>query len=288
MTGQDFYKYFQQKIGYSYTGNLASSGQATNLFKDALYKAIEGIYKSLNSQSEYDRLLSLIKTNVVYAPVSNEVTIIGASPIITDYLHLLSIKAKYMEDISLVVETLTNTTPINVEAWYSSLRNGQYVNVSSATGNTAANGNWYLRQVTPRKYQLYSDALFVTPSVGNGSYVDGVVMKNIYYNQCKQMVSDQKGYVLEDATAYYPKYEMAQGKIKFYPITIPCSEVTIDYITKAAVLINKDDNVIDLELTYPYQFLVENVMSEAVILFAERYRDDNLRGTALQDTQRNV
>lgn len=71
MTGQELYKYFQQKSGYAYTGNLDTT-KANRLFKEALILSVEGKYRELVGQKEYDELSLVIKTNKVYTPIQNQ------------------------------------------------------------------------------------------------------------------------------------------------------------------------------------------------------------------------
>jgi hypothetical protein len=45
--------------------------------------------------------------------------------------------------------------------------------VANVQGNTAANGSWNAKVVTPTTVALYSDAMFTVPSVGSGTWVPG-------------------------------------------------------------------------------------------------------------------
>lgn len=68
----------------------------------------------------------------------------------------------------------TNATPIVVStAAAHRLHSGQKLNISGATGNTAANGDFYVKKNTSTTFSLYSDATLTTGVAGNGAWVSG-------------------------------------------------------------------------------------------------------------------
>jgi hypothetical protein len=68
----------------------------------------------------------------------------------------------------------TNATPIVcTTAGSHRLHNGQQITISGVTGNTAANGTFYIKKNTATTFSLYSDANLTTAVAGNGAYAAG-------------------------------------------------------------------------------------------------------------------
>jgi hypothetical protein len=68
----------------------------------------------------------------------------------------------------------TNATPIVcTTAAAHRLHNGQQITISGVTGNTAANGTFYIKKNTATTFSLYSDANLTTAVAGNGAYAAG-------------------------------------------------------------------------------------------------------------------
>lgn len=287
MTGLEFSNIFDLKIDKAYSGFLNPT-KKNRLFKEALVLSIENKYKDLQSQKSYDEITMLIKTNQPFAPVSNQVSLITTGTLVTDYEHLLAIKAKFLTSMpGLTVTGATNTTPIilSVNA-LNVLRTGNSIVVSGVFGNSAANGTHFLKRISRKKFELYSDITLLTPVAGNGNYVSGGTIQLVNYNYCRKYYSDQKISTLGIPTVDAPKFEITQNLIKIYPLEYSCSEVNMDYIKKSSVFITSTDNVIDLEDTYPVKFLyyVSDVASQ---LFSESIKDQELFQTSTFETKTN-
>jgi hypothetical protein len=68
----------------------------------------------------------------------------------------------------------TNATPIVcTTAAAHRLHTGQQITISGVTGNTAANGTFYIKKNTSTTFSLYSDANLTVPVAGNGAYIGG-------------------------------------------------------------------------------------------------------------------
>lgn len=286
MTGLELYTYFLEKIQSNYTGYL-STATANRLFKQALYQAIENKYRNLAEQREFDNLTGVIKTEAVYTPVTNQLTTTSTG-IVNDYNHLLAIKATFTVNLFVSLENATNTTPIRITtATRTNLRTGDHVVISGVIGNTNANGTFYLRKVSDFGFQLYSDEFLQVPVSGNASYISGGSVSRIYVNYCTMYRADQKIGVLYAPTVEYPKYEVAENLIKIYPVNQTCQSVSMDYITTAVVLPDVADNVIDLELTYPYQFL-QYLVTVAAEIFSGEAKDKEQQMTQEIDLSQNT
>jgi hypothetical protein len=258
MTGVEFDKIFDRKMREAYTGFYSPVQVKPALYKDALVSRIGDIYKNLNEQQEYDKLQNIIATNAVY-PLTNSAIDIAD---IDKYFHLLAFKATCNDtafDGTGVKYTAPNIikTPI-----LTSLRTGDAVII---LGNM-----YYAKQIgITTTYNLYEDeAMTLEANFGNVATGTQLLRVVSYYGRTLH-VSDRKIGQWGKPTIYIPKAEIADGKIKVYPIA---TSIIIDYIKYPVVFINPTDNVIDLELTYPYNFLIE-IADKAVEMMAKETHD---------------
>lgn len=67
----------------------------------------------------------------------------------------------------------TNATPVVLTMGTHGLVDGDYVTVSGVGGNTAANGSFYVDQLSSTTCALYTDRTLSTPVAGNGAYTSG-------------------------------------------------------------------------------------------------------------------
>ena len=74
---------------------------------------------------------------------------------------------------TLQVAGATNATPIVVTTAAHGLSDGTQVEIATVTGNTAANGTFYIDVLTTTTFALYSDEARTVPVAGNGAYVSG-------------------------------------------------------------------------------------------------------------------
>lgn len=77
---------------------------------------------------------------------------------------------------SLAVTGATNASPIVVTATSHGLVDRQPVTISNVTGNTNANGTFYVKVLTANTFELYSNNTLTTPVAGNANYVSGGVV----------------------------------------------------------------------------------------------------------------
>lgn len=203
---------------------------------------------------------------------------VTSSKMITDYLHLLSIKAKFLQDISddIEITAASNATPIILTiSGQNNLRDGEQVFIADVLGNTNANGYRYIDRINRTKFALYSDAKLNNAVSGNGAYTSGGTISRVYYNVATQQISDRKISTFNPPLVDYPGYDMSRNKIKLLPLTETCDEITIDYISNNIKFIVSTDTGIDLEQYYPAKFLYY-VAEEAANLFAQSVKDSEL------------
>lgn len=273
MTGVEFDKIFDRKMREAYTGFYSPVQVKPALYKEALIARIQETYKNLNEQQEYDKLQNLIATNAAYPLTNSAIDIVD----IDNYFHLLAFKAVCIDNdfdgtgVKFTAPS-TITTPV-----LTALRTGEIVVI---LGNT-----YYAKQKgTTTTYTLYDDEAMTLAAnfgvVANGTPIVRVVS---YYGRTLH-VSDRKIGQWGKPTIYIPKAEIADGKIKVYP---SATQIIVDYIKAPVVFINPTDNVVDLELSYPYNFLMD-VADKAVEMMAKETHDYGRYNVQAQQNMRET
>lgn len=196
------------------------------------------------------------------------------SGLLPDYHHLLTVKCIYEDEIFSPLIGATNSSPIVIEFRdRTNLRTGEKIQVKNVTGNTAANGLFYVKKIGARRYLLFFDDRFSVPSVGNGSYNSGGVVVRTLGSYANVLVPDQKTSSFQVSSKEYPKVQISSGYLTFSPSP---ENIEIDYMTEGAVSptvrIDVLDGVTDLELYYPKKFLTR-LVNEAADLFSLQARD---------------
>lgn len=258
MTGQEFGIELDRKTDRAFSAYF--DPDKNGIILEALIKAIELSYPDATAEKNTDQLFSLIRTNVPYTPVSNQVNLITG---ITDYYHLLALKAKFQFPYNTQITGASNATPVVITVnRLLNLRDGDLVLIGGIIGNTSANGERYVKLLYEDHvnkvyaYQLFQDEKLFIPITPSGTYVSGGTIKRIIWkNWSKKKNSYRKISHLGQPTASNSFFEIADGNLKMLPDTEVCSEIRLDYIKKPTVLIDYQDNVIDLEITYPLRFL---------------------------------
>ena len=77
------------------------------------------------------------------------------------------------QSASIAITGATNASPIVVTAASHGMVNGQKCVISGVGGNTAANGEWYVKKASANTIALYSDATLLTAVAGNAAYTSG-------------------------------------------------------------------------------------------------------------------
>lgn len=274
--GTDFNNLIDIKSDRAYSTYFDNT-QKNIIVREALYKAINLQVVTDDKILIQDNLFGIYKTDQVFAPASNVLSLIVAGTGITDYYHMMNLSAKFVQVMqSAVITDATNTTPIRITfSRDTNLRTGSNIVVSGITTNTNANGTRYLKRLNNKVYELYSDINLQNPVAGNGVYSGTVgIAYNITYNYAKDLKKNRKFSVLNEPTVHSPFYEIGSTNVKIYPDSVPCSEVTVDYIS-TPVLIDVGDATTDLLAFYNDRFL-EFVADEACRLMGMYSRDTEL------------
>jgi hypothetical protein len=251
MTGFDFDKLFDRKTDKAYTG-FFNPTKKTALYREALILAIENKYRNLDEQREYDDLSGVTKTNQVYSLLPSQANQI------------------YTQPLAISAITVTSSQLIITTVFPHYLAVGQNMTT------------FYVQQISSFSFQLFTDKALATPVVGNANYVSGGIMAKVDYQYASPLVPDRKKDMYSAATSIYPKAETANGMLKIQPFDLSCTEITIDYITTDLVDINPLDSALNLELTYPADFLYY-VADTAANLAAKTVRDQELLQTSTTD-----
>jgi len=274
LTGQDFDRIIDLKSDNAYSGYF-DNAKKNRIIAEATNKAIDlKIATNDRIQTESD-LFGIYKSNIIYTPITNTISLILGGAGIADYFRMMNLKAQFIVPLTgnYISEAL-NSTPIRITLnKKSNLRSKENVIVSGVTVNTNANGTRYVKMVNPSKYSLYSDVNLLNPIASNGLYTGTVgTISRVVYNSAKDMHSNRKFSKLNEPTVHNPKFEIANGLVKVYPLTWVCSEVTVDYIS-TPTYVDVDEGTIDLLQTYSSRFIYF-LADEVVKLFGEQSRDD--------------
>ncbi len=278
-TGADFDKIIDLKFDQPFSPYF-SSQQKNRIIKEAVMKAIRAKAAENDRIQTQSDLFGIYKSEVVFtspALASNEVDLIASGSGITDYYLMMNLKAKFVEPLSpTYISEAANTSPLRIKtSKKTNLRTKEQVVISGVTTNTNANGTRYLKAISRDKYQLYSDINLITPISGNGAYTGTVgSISRVVYNYARNYHSIQKFSTLNTPTIHDPYYEIASTVVKVFPLTFPCSEITVDYVT-TPVFPDVLDTTIDLEETYSLSFIYY-LASAACELFGMSDRDDQL------------
>lgn len=275
-TGVDFDTQLLLKTDMAYTGYFSPS-QRNVIIREAITKATEFKVATNDRIQPQDDLFGIYKTNQVFTPITNEIDLIPAGSGITDYHHIMNIRARFVDLLTgLYVSGATNTTPIRLSASEEcNLRTEENILVTGVTGNTNSNGLRYVKRMKNDLFLLYSDVNLLNPIAGNGVFTgtSGQVSR-VVYNTAYNLKSGRKFSTLNAPTIYEPYYEIADTVMKIYPLEKTCSEITIDYIS-TPVYIDCGDNTLDLLTIYSQRFL-DYICDESAKLMGEYIRDNEL------------
>ena len=262
-----------------------STAKKNEILRIAVLNSIDDRVQKNDNITVQDQLFGIYKTNQVFTPTSNSISITYGTGTIADYLHLMNLRAKFVVPYTNnYLLSASNTSPIVVEFNRAiNAQNGSLLLFAGASGNTNTNGQRYVKKITPYRFALYSDASLATPVSGNGTYSGTATASMVWYemNYAKNLKPNRKFSVLNAPTPTDPFYEIGSGEITVYPLTPPCSEVTIDYISTPS-FIDVGDSVVDLLGIYSEDF-INFIIQMAAKLIGEITRDLALMQTSITE-----
>jgi len=270
--GTDFNNILDLKTDQAYTGYFGSAKKNT-FIREATNKAIELKVATNDRIQVQDDLFGIFKTNAVFTPTSNTLDLIPGGAAMTDYHHVMNVKAQYIMPLGVNIVSATATTPLRITlSGEVNLRNGEAVQIGSV--NAQANGTRYVKRLKNDLFELYSDKYLINPIVGVTAFTGTGLINRIIYNDAYDMKSNRKFSNLNLPTVYDPYYEIANTVMKIYPLDLTCTQITMDYIS-IPLYINVADSTIDLLATYSERFIYF-IADESARLMAMSMRDDNL------------
>jgi len=270
--GTDFNNILDLKTDQAYTGYFTTA-KKNRFVREATNKAIEFKVATNDRIQVQDDLFGIFKTNATFTPTSNTLDLIPGGAGMTDYHHVMNVKAQYIMPLGVNITSATATTPIRITLTGEvNLRNGEAVQIASV--NAQANGTRYVKRLRNDLFELYSDKYLITPIVGVTAFSGTGLINRIIYNDAYDMKSNRKFSNLNAPSVYDPYYEIANTVMKIYPIDLTCTQITMDYVS-IPVYIDVTNASTDLLTIYSERFIYF-IADETARLMAMSMRDDNL------------
>lgn len=209
---------------------------------------------------------------------------------IVDYMRLLSIKAKCLELLTGVyVTSATNTSTIKVTlSAKTNIRTGMQIKLVGVNGNGAANGTFYVKQLSSSVYELYTDEGLTSPVAGTGTFTSSVssTVYSVWNNYCTPQFSSRKISSLSRPSAARPMYDDSSVSITILHNASQCTDVEIDYVRIPPVDIDVLNSSTDLSLIYPQKFLY-SIADAFAVEYSQGSKDDMLYKTASVESSKN-
>jgi hypothetical protein len=270
--GTDFNNILDLKTDQAYTGYFGTAKKNT-FIREAVNKAVEIKVATNDRIQVQDDLFGIFKTNVVFTPTSNTLDLIPGGSGMTDYHHVMNVKAQYIMPLGVNIIQATATTPLRITlSGEVNLRDGEAVQIASV--NAQANGTRYVKRLKDDLFELYSDKYLINPIVGVTAFTGSGLINRIIYNDAFDLKSNRKFSNLNRPTVYDPYYEIANTVMKIYPLDLTCTQITIDYIS-IPTYIDVTNSSTDLLGIYSERFIYF-IADESARLMAMSMRDDNL------------
>jgi hypothetical protein len=263
----------------SFDGTVITTNLPHNFVDgDFLYANITGTAGSLNGSYLVFYVISpteiqLQTTYSIGDLVSGYITNRNVS--ITDYLRLNSIKVRYKKKSSIGISGF-NVTPTKVEFivdTFSKLRSGDLIGLTDIQGTTFANGDWYIKQTAPKKYQIFEDALLTIPVTGNAKYLGGGTLYEFVLSEPVFQEKPDQISVIDKPSFDFPRWYMSEGSLLLQPAQYIYSAY-ISYLRIPPFEIDPTNTTLDLLLYMP-QELIEYLVDYAAKMFDLETKDWN-------------
>lgn len=210
----------------------------------------------------------------------------GYQKMISDYLHILSVKTKFTQQVvsnykKLQVTKASNTQPIvlTLSTKNNNVKTPEQITVSGVGGNTNANGIFYIKRLNSNSIALYYDKELTNAASGNGDYIGGGFISRVFYDYADVLFPTMKVSKYDFADVTDSKYERGDMFLKFYPDDVVCDEITADYLSAGLQFIDANDTAINLESYYPYEFLMY-ILDKSIKIYAATFIATELYQTA--------
>lgn len=281
-SSETFDNLFQRRVDMNYN-SYYSPVQRERVYKQALYNAFERIYRSMDVQEEYDELRSFIKTNIALTPVNNEINI---DTVIPDYNHYLFARgifyAPYNPKLNFKEISYNGSQTIVKTNSVLPYRDGDLVRFFNVIAMPEANGQFYVKQIAYKVYQLFTDPELTIPFLANITNIytsDAGNSQQVLETKFMVQYSDERIQVLDQPTIRNPKVMIAERKLEIYPNG--CQSFILDYLTLPPVFITQTNGVFDpnnnLEAFYPFKFIMQ-ILGTAAEIYNTEIKDGSSFG----------
>lgn len=204
-----------------------------------------------------------------------------------DMLHPFSMKVNMVgQHRYLIGNAAGGSTPYISFSRSNPIREGSKVRISSTTGLSGMDGDFYLGKRGASSFYLYTDVERTTVPTVTGTYAGGALARLLISEVATKLVSDRRISSSYTPDEWMPKYGIDSNGWNIYPLNVSCESMACDYMRKPDVFINCADTSIDLELTYTFRLLMR-VKDEMVKMFFERMREPQSAQMAAADEQAN-
>jgi hypothetical protein len=264
-TGFLFDKLWYRRVDKPYNSYYGND-QRQRLYKQALYYALEDNYNNLSVQGQYDEIRDLVKTNRFIIPINDEIVINTQLP---DYLHYIYSEAEYSLDSYTFIGFSYNGVG-TIKAFVDkviSLRTGDFVKISGCPDMNEVNGDFYLKLIGRKVYELYKDKDLTIPVTSTIFYGSSATAVEYRFGKCMILYSDQRIQTLDNSSKRNPKILISDNVLKIEPSG--CTNFRLDYVAQPTVFIDPTNNTFDLETIYPMKFLYQIIDKAAQIFDIE-------------------
>ena len=218
--------------------------------------------------------------------ISRVLSSTNADKLIFNYNHLLAIKSSFVQPLPYQILDATNTQPIRIKVdKRNNIKTDEKIYITNVVGNTNANGNKYVKKINTYEFDLYNDKDFLQPVSGNGVYGGTGQTNRIVDRIAVALFSEEKISDYDIPTIQEPRVERGDQMLQIAPYDSVCSEISIDYISNEIQEIISTNTAINLEATYPRNFIYF-ILDKAVNLYAQRVKDQELFQTSALNLQK--
>jgi hypothetical protein len=208
----------------------------------------------------------LVKTNTFLTPIADEIVINTQLP---DYLHYLYSEAEYAlgtYNFSGFSYDGVGTIKAFVDK-VCSLRTRDFVKISGCVDMNEANGDFYLKLIGRKVYELYRDRDLTIPVTATVFYGGPATAVEHRFGKCMILYSDQRIQTLDNPSKRNPKILVSNNVLKIEPSG--STKLRLDYVAQPTVFIDPTNNTFDLETIYPMKFLYQIIDKAAQIFDIE-------------------
>jgi len=205
----------------------------------------------------------------------------------SDMMHPFTVKLTLIgKDFYTVSNAAGGAAPYIAFGRPNMLRENSYVRITSTTGLSGMDGDFYLRKRGMNSFYLHTDQDLTQVPTVTGAYAGGAIVRLIISEFAEKLDSDRRIADSYTPNEWRPKYGVDNVGLNLYPQERTFTSASSDYMRKPEVDINCADANEDLELYYPYKLLTR-IKDEMVKMYYDRMRELQSSQVAAIDSQMN-